>query len=214
VVEGQLGLSATVNNLEPTTGGTDTRSVGADEEDRIALREVVLNELQNAAEMQIRAQIGADDLLLIDTLEVVETIEEEFSPPEGEAGSTLSLTMEVEFMARYILTEDLRQLSSSSLNALTQPGFAPFGDMTFEPQSEPSTDSSGVTHFQLEASQITLRSVDAMQVFNLIRGRNIQSAQSELQESLSLRENPQIEVTPSWWKWLPLIPFNISVEIK
>jgi len=214
VVEGQLGLSATVNNLEPTTGGTDTRSVGADEEDRIALREVVLNGLQNAAEMQIRAQIGADDLLLIDTLEVVETVEEEFSPPEGEAGSTLSLTMEVEFMARYILTEDLRQLSSSSLNALTQPGFAPFGDMTFEPQSEPSTDSSGVTHFQLEASQITLRSVDAMQVFNLIRGRNIQSAQSELQESLSLREKPQIEVVPSWWKWLPLIPFNILVEIK
>jgi len=214
VVEGQLGLSATVNNLEPTTGGTDTRSVGADEEDRIALREVVLNGLQNAAETQIRAQIGADDLLLIDTLEVVEIIEEEFSPPEGEAGSTLSLTMEVEYMARYILTEDLRQLSSSSLNALTQPGFAPFGDMTFEPQSEPSTDSSGVTHFQLEASQTTLRSVDAMQVFNLIRGRNLQTAQSELQESLSLREKPQIEVTPSWWKWLPLIPFNISVEIK
>ena len=117
-------------------------------------------------------------------------------------------------MASYILSEDLRQLVASSLTALTPPGFAPFGEMTFEPQNEPNTDSSGVTHFQLEASQTALRSVDAMQVFNLIRGRNVQAAQSELQETLSLRQEPQIEVTPSWWKWLPLIPFNISVEIK
>jgi hypothetical protein len=32
--------------------------------------------------------------------------------------------------------------------------------------------------------------------------------------AFSLREEPQIVITPSWWKWLPLIPFNLSVIVE
>ncbi|NOH03982.1 MAG: hypothetical protein HND47_19445 [Chloroflexi bacterium] len=53
-----------------------------------------------------------------------------------------------------------------------------------------------------------------MQVFNLIRGREPQSALTELQNAFAMRQPPQIVITPSWWRWLPLIPFNISVEVK
>ncbi|MCQ3938397.1 MAG: hypothetical protein DPW18_15310 [Chloroflexi bacterium] len=214
MIEGALGLSATVSNPEPAAGGADVQSVGADEDDRAALREVALAALRNEAASRIRSQIGAGDLLFMDTLEITEIKNEEFFPPEGEAGNTLSLSMEAEYTARYVSSEDLRRLAAASLNALTPQGFSPFGEMTFEPLDEPVTDSFGVTRFQLEARQTALRSVDVMRVFSLIRGREPHSALTELQNALAMRQPPQIVITPSWWRWLPLIPFNISVEVR
>lgn len=214
VIEGPLGLSVTVSNLEPTIGGTDRQAIGAGVEDRAVFREKVLTDLRSAAEAQIRLQLGEEDLLLMDTVEIVEIAREDYAPPPGKAGNTLTLMMQVEYKARYILAEDLRQLAASSVSASIPAGFSAFGEMTFEPVKEPVTDSSGFTHFQLEVSQTALRTVDVMQVFNLIRGHDAQTAKEELQAILPMRQAAQISMKPAWWTWLPLIPFNISVEIK
>lgn len=213
-IEGTLGLSAKVINPEPTTGGSDTTVIGATEDDRENLRNAVLNDLRALAVEQILTSIGESDLLIADTLMLKEIKDEEFAPPIGEAGSNLTFSVEAEFSANYILAEDLRALAVSSLTVSIPPGFSPLGEMTFSPLETPFTDSSGITRFPLQASQDTLRNIDRMQVLNLIRGRNAQSAATTLKNALSLQNEPQIVVTPSWWKWLPLIPFNISVQIK
>ncbi len=213
-VEGPLGLSMTVTNPEATSGGTDTKAIGASEEDRTALRELVLEDLRAAAESQLRSQIEADDLLLIDTLEIGEITREDFLPPENEASTALNLSMQADFSALYISADDLDQLAASSLGASFPEGFVVYGEMEFDLLDAPVTDASGVTYFQLQASQTALRNVDVSQVFNLIRGHDPQQAQAELRNGLFLRQDPQIVMTPAWWKWLPLIPFNLSVEVK
>lgn len=139
-VEGPLGLSVTVTNPDVTVGGTDTKNIGASEEDRAELRDVVLENLRRSAEMQMRAQIESDDLLLLDTLEITDTLLEEFSPPDGEAGRMLVLKMQVEFSARYISHADLNQLAASTLNASIPQDFSLFGEVTFKPNTEPFTD--------------------------------------------------------------------------
>ncbi|MBL8101025.1 MAG: baseplate J/gp47 family protein [Anaerolineales bacterium] len=214
VVEGPLGLSVTVTNPELVSGGTDTKAVGASEEDRTELRAVVMENLRHSAEAQMRAQINADDLLLLDTLEVTETLQEEFSPPEGQAGNTLVLKMQIEFSANYISHADLNQLAASTLNASIPQGFSPFGELKFNPLAEPLIDSSGVTHFELKATQVTLRAIDEVKVFSTIRGQDPARAENELMKVFKMRENPQVTLRPSWWPWLPLIPFNISVEVR
>lgn len=212
-VEGPLGLSVTVANPEPTTGGTDTRTIGADEEDRAQLRETVMEELKRSAETKFRAQIGADDLLLLDALEIKEILLEEFTPPENEAGNLLELKMQAEISALYVLRTDLEQLAAVTLGASPR-GFVPFGEAEFDLVTSPVTDSSGVTRFNLEITRTSLRDVNAFRAYSLIRGRDIEQAYAILKDALVLREEPQIAITPSWWKYLPLIPFNISVEIK
>jgi len=214
VIEGTLGLSAKVSNPEPTIGGTDTTLIGATEEDRAALRDKVLSDLRAITEEQIRASIGKDDLLVSDTVVVKEINSEEFTPPAGESGADLTFSVEAEFTAHYILAEDLKALAALAVTASIPQGFSPSGEMTFSPLETPFTDSSGITRFPLQASQETLRNIDRMQVFNLIRGRNVQTAATLVKDALLLQNEPQIVVTPSWWKWLPLIPFNISVEVN
>jgi hypothetical protein len=175
---------------------------------------MLFDDLRRSAEAKLRSQIQDNDLLLVDTFEAAEILQEEFSPPVGQAGSKLQLRMEVEFTARYISAADLDQLAQSMLSASSLKGFSPFGATDIRPLAEPITDSTGITHFELEVQQIMLRDVDQTQVFSMIRGHHPRQAGTELHDALSLRKTPDVVVTPSWWPWLPLIPFNISVEVK
>ncbi|HND49786.1 MAG TPA: baseplate J/gp47 family protein [Anaerolineales bacterium] len=214
VIEGTLGLSAKITNLEPTTGGSDEEVLGATEEDRATLRDSVIAGLTAIAETQIRSQIGANDLFISDTLTMKDIQSEEFTPPLGGESPTLTYTVDAEFTAHYILEEDLKALASSSVMASIPQGFSPTGDMVLNPTETPFTDATGVTRFSLQATQSTLRDVNIVQVLDLIRGRNIQKAAQLVKDTLVLQNEPQIEITPSWWKCLPLIPFNISVKVQ
>jgi hypothetical protein len=122
--------------------------------------------------------------------------------------------MEVEFSARYVLDDDLSQLSLSTLNASVENGFEATALPAYKVITDPSTDNSGISHFELEVTRTLFREVDEMRVFSIVRGHKPQSLQDELVSRLALRQEPDIAVTPSWWPWLPLIPFNISVEVK
>jgi len=166
------------------------------------------------AETMLDAQIVPDDVLLPDTIEAVQVIEETFAPAAGEPGKTLVLKMQVEFSARYVSNDDLRQLSLSTLNASVEDGFEESNLPIYKVIADPSTDGLGVSHFDLEVSRSLLRQVDELQVFSLVRGRKPQEIQNVLTSALALRQKPEIVITPSWYPWLPLIPFNISVEVE
>ena len=122
--------------------------------------------------------------------------------------------MQVEFSAQYVADDELKMLSLSTLNSSAADGFESTSLPAYKLITEPSTDISGVSHFELEVSRTLIRQVDTMRVFSIVRGHPLSSMKKELISSLSLRDDPAIEMNPSWWPWLPLIPFNISVEVK
>jgi hypothetical protein len=214
LVEGSLGLSISVTNPNLLKGGANSMLIGATDEDRAKLSEAVMDTLRRDAESKLRAQIAPADILLLDTLEITQIIAENFTPSAGEPGKTLVLTMQVEFTARYVLDDDLKELSISTLNASAENGFAATALPVYKVITEPSTDNSGISHFELEVSRTLIRQIDEMQVFSIARGHKPESIKDELVSKLSLRQAPQITIIPSWWKWFPLIPFNISVNTQ
>jgi hypothetical protein len=214
VVEGPLGLSISVTNPNPIKGGADSQVIGATEDDHAKLREVAMENLRRDAESKLRAQIASADILLSDTFEVVQVVEENFEPPAGQPAKILALKMQVEFSAQYVSDNDLKELSLSTLNASAGNGFGSTALPAYKVITGPSTDTSGISRFELEVTRTLLRQVDVMQVFSIVRGHKPELIKDELVSKLSLREEPEIIVTPSWWPWLPLIPFNISVEIR
>ncbi len=214
IVEGPLGLSISVTNPNPVKGGADSQVIGATEDDRAKLRDIVMENLRRDAQSKLRAQIAPADILLLDTFEVVQVVEENFEPPAGQPGKSLVLKMQVEFSARTVSDDDLRQLSLSTLNASVENGFESTAPPAYKVISEPSTDTSSVSHFELEVTRTLLRQVDVMRVFSIVRGYKPELIKDELVSSLFLRQEPEIVITPSWWPWLPLIPFNISVEVR
>jgi len=213
-VEGALGLSISVTNPAPVKGGTNSQRVGPTDDDRAKLSGKVMDDMQREAESKLRAIIMPTDLLLPDTIEIVKIVKEDFEPPVGKPGNTLTLSMQIEFSARYVSGDDLKELSLSALNASIEPGFDTTALPVYKIVAEPSTDSSGTSHFELEVTRTLLRQVNQMQVFSIVRGYKPELIKEELASKLSLRQQPEITITPSWWPWLPLTPFNISVEIK
>jgi hypothetical protein len=211
-IDGPVGLSAAVTNPEPTDGGSDQTAIGASDVDRIQLRDELLSELTSQAEVNLQSQVSRDDLLLLDTLVVSQTLEESFSPPADQPGTTLTLNMRLEFSILAVSTENLKQLARSALDAASPPGFSPDPDsLTFTSISAPVTDEGGITRWDMKVERRLVREVDSLAVIQLVRGRSPESARAFLSSALSLEDTPQIEIMPEWWPWLPLIPFRIEV---
>lgn len=214
ILEGSLGLSLSVTNPESVTGGAAINTTGPSENDRTQLRNLVLDNLQKDAESQIRAKLDSGDMLLSDTLKVSQIIRETYSPEAGQPGKQLSLDMEAEFTADVITANDLNQLMLTTLDSSLPVGFVAVAEPVFEPVKSAVTDTNGVTRFDLKATRTLLREIGFTEIYNLIRGLKPEAAQTVLMDSLSLRESPDIRLTPEWWPWMPLVPFNVLVVSK
>ncbi len=212
VVDGRLGLSVSVTNPEPTSGGRELASVQASDEDRARAKELMLEFLTDKARLEFLNTIASDDVLFENTISISQILLEEYDPPAGGAGSTVTLTMQVEFSARYASASDVSELASLALNASTPAGFSVISDsLTVERVTEPSIDEDGSVRWTIRAEGDSIQNVDEAYVVQLVRGRGLSAAQAALEENLLLESSPQIDMSPSWWQWLPMLPFRIDV---
>ena len=211
-IEGRLGLSLSVTNLEPTTGGRELSSVQASDGDRIRVKELLLKSLAELARENFLNELNSGDLLFENTMVVSQTLSEEFDPPAGAAGTKLTLTMQVEFSVQYASASDLTELATLAMNAALPSGFtsAP-GAVTVKPVTNPFLAEDGSLHWTMRAERLIAQSFDAAQVTQLVQGYGVKKAQSNLDENLPSASSPDIQLSPAWWPWVPVVPFRIEV---
>jgi hypothetical protein len=215
VIRGALGLSLSVTNPEPTSGGRERASVQASDADRARAKELLMKSLDERARGEFLNSVSSGDILFEETIAVSQIISEVYDPPAGAAGTTLTLTMQVEYAARYASASDLTQLASLALNASLPSGFRAASDeVTIESAGAPVLDEGGSARWQIRAERQITRSVDPAYITYLVRGLNVNEARSRLEESFSWESEPEISMFPSWWKWIPLLPFRIEVVMK
>jgi len=212
-IDGSLALSASVSNPNPTAGGTDLTTTEAVDADRQQLHDMVMTALDQQARQEIISSIGVHDLLLLNTLKADAQSQEIYDPPAGQPGDTLKLTMSVQYNAQYVKADDLRQLAQTLLDASMPAGFVSKPDtLQFNPTNTFTVDQSGSTHFDLLAQRVLMHDIQSPQVIFLVRGLSPANAKQALFSKLPLAAPPEIQTSPSWWPWLPLIPFRISVQ--
>jgi hypothetical protein len=76
----------------------------------------------------------------------------------------------------------------------------------------PVPDDSGASRFSLEVERTSVQQIDLNQANALARGLSTKAASQILRTRLPLAKAPEIDLNPSWWPWLPLIPFRITVQ--
>jgi hypothetical protein len=214
-IEGNLGLSAVVDNPEPTSGGKDRLAQAPTEADRAQLMEALLNELEIEAISQLESKWTEGDEILFDTIEVSQILEETYDPPEGQPGRKLTLNLEVEFSVAFISGDDLRELAVNVLGTSIPADFITGeASLEFESLDNYRVTETGAISWTLRASRKLEKHIDMGEAIQLIRGRQLADAKNRLSRSLPLRSTPEVEVIPSWWPWLPLIPFNYTFELN
>jgi hypothetical protein len=214
-IEGGLGLRATVTNAEPTTGGSNRMAEAATESDLSRLREELVAELGDSALKEMETLLAPGDQVFTDTLKADQILEEAFDPPPGQPGKNVKLSMRIEFVAYYATEKDLTELASTVLNTSLPAGFIPSPEpFHFEQLTPHQTDDQGVTRWSVRVSRQLEKKMDTTNIIPLVQGRRLAGAKEELEKALNLPSAPEIRLDPEWWPWLPLIPFNITVETR
>jgi len=212
-IEGDLGLKVAVTNEEPTSGGRDRMSDAATEADLIRLRNDLLKDLKIEALQEMEAMLVHGDQLFPNTVEAEQILDEAYDPPLGQPSRKVRLNLRVEFKASYASGEDLNDLATTVLNASQPEGFEDTGKtLKFEIRDSYQTNSKGITRWVVRVSRQLEKQVDSGKILSLVKGRNLANAQAQLEDNLGY--SPEIQLTPDWWPWLPLIPFNITVETQ
>jgi hypothetical protein len=214
VVEGRLGLLLSVINPEALQGGREVPSVQASDKDRERVKNELMQTLESQARAKFAEKMKTGDIFFEDTFAVSQILSEVYDPPAGAAGTKLTLTMQVEFSTRYASASDLTELASLALNASLPPGFrtaAGSDALTVQPVTKPVLNDDGSLRWQVRAERRIVRQISDAQVTQILQGVGARRAQSLLEKNLPLDDSPEVNLSPSWWPWLPIVPFRISV---
>lgn len=212
VIEGRLGLLLSVTNPEPMEGGREISSVQAGDADRASAKKLLMQKLERDARAKLADEVDPGDILFDDTFTVSQILSEVYDPPPGAAGTQLTLTMQVEYSISFAGASDLTELASLALDASLPSGFfAASKALTVEPATEPVNLANGSTRWTVRAERQIVQQIDPAQVRQMILGMSSDSAQAELDDNLPLASSPKITFIPSWWRWVPIVPFRVEV---
>jgi hypothetical protein len=214
IVEGRLGLLLSVTNPEPTAGGRERASVQATDSDRARAKDLMLQSLESDARGQLLELMNPNDVMFDDTFALSQILSETYDLPSGAAGSQLTLTMQAEFVVLYASASDLTKLASLALNASLPSGYsaAPVA-IAFELITEPVVADDDSVRWMIRAERKIVQQTSATRITQSIVGLGVSDAQSWLNTSFP-QADPKVVLSPEWWPWVPIVPFQIEVVTR
>ncbi len=215
LIEGDLGASLAVTNPAPTTGGTDRKVPAPTAADRRSLHDALQAEILSNCKAGFLKSLGAGTLLFPDTLKVSQAVSETYFPAADQSGDTLSLTMNLQCQMQYTSAAELNTLAEMAMDVNVPEGFEPAVDSAIASVADvPKTDADGTTHWKMQTQRLLRNHLNEEAVLSLVQGRRPATAAQRLSAALPLETWPDIKLTPTWWPWLPVFPFRISVVIN
>jgi hypothetical protein len=214
-IEGVLGINLAVENTSPTTGGSVHTSPAPASIDEKRLYDRLYASLVQSALQEIKNQLGEGDILLSSQPLNVTVVDKQFDPAEEQPSDQLNLTLQLECQFLVAKANDLEQLSNLSLDINLPEGYHPIEKtLSYSTVSEPAVTEKGDYQWQIRASRQIQARLDPANAINLVIGLPPEEAISRLKQSLPLAETPQIILTPSWWRRMPILPFRVNILIQ
>ena len=214
-VEGRLGLLLSVTNPEPTTGGRERASLQATDADRANAKKMLLKSLESDAHGSLVDEMKQGNVLFDKTFTLSQILLENYDPPAGTAGSQLTLTMQAEYTVQYADVSDLTELAALALNASLPSGYIVVSNaVDVKSVTDPVLLDDKSARWTIRAEREIVQQVNTARITQLIQGLGSSDAQSKLEDALPVVSAPKISLIPSWWPWVPIVPFRIEVVMQ
>jgi hypothetical protein len=213
-IENNLGVSLSVTNPEPTSGGSARISTAPALLDYTRLRDQLKLNLQANAQAEIETRLNKDDILLTATPVLSSTLAEDYVPANPEPTNELSLTLRLEYRALVVKGDDLHELASSVLDTILPPGFEPVPNtLVVESLTQPVIADQSTAHWKIHTQRSIRAVLSHVEAINLSLGQSPGKARDRLLKVLPLDGVPIITLSPAWWPQLPILPFRINVSM-
>ncbi len=214
-IEDPQGLNLQVVNLQPIIGGSYITANSPTEDDQRRLFDQILEDLLESALAEISDSLGEEDILLSKTMEVIEIQQESYTPAVGEPSDEISLILRIEFASFVVRGSDLDTLGRQVLQANIPVGYRTIED-TFQVQNlnSPIFTNQTTATWDLMAFWDIVQVLESDGVLDRILGKDPREAKEILQNYYDLEFEPDIQLVPEWWPFLPMVPFNINFTIN
>ncbi|MFQ5811679.1 MAG: baseplate J/gp47 family protein [Anaerolineae bacterium] len=212
MIEGPLSLQVRVTNPEPMQGGSVKQVGMVTTADQERLKDVLLQQLQQAAYSQLGEGLEEGEFLASESVAVDHIVTEEYDKPVEEQADVLTLEMEVMFRGTAVEEENANALTRAALEAVVPEGFALASQDLQYQRGEIADVEDGKVSFVMKGAGSVVAQVDEGDIKDAIRGKPLDFAQEYLSQNLRLEEAPVIEVTPTWPGRIPWFGFRINIS--
>ncbi len=215
-MEGALGLQVVVENSQPLSGGTDLLISAPTRQDAQKLREALLASLEKIAVDEIMSNRDPDQIMLEGSLQLRTVLEEYWDPEQDQPADVLQLTLRVEYEAWFVKEIDVQTIAQAALDANLPENYQSVPQsLNFVLMMQPPTGMAVPSEANFQGQLTAARSIETVWSNNVaiqaVTGHNRIEAISILQDQLDLSAPPVIEISPSWWRFLPFLPARITL---
>ncbi len=215
IVQGELASAVTVTNESATTGGENRQFTTVTQADRERLLTLVRVQLQSSAFEEMRQALGESQVIVIETIRIVEERSDwtRYSHNVGDVTPSLSLDMRAVVEAVMIDDRFTRQVMFARLSARKPAGKILLADtFTYERGAVISVDDDEVV-FEASAQMTVNATIDTTQLAERLAGKPVDEARALIMTSVPITPNtpPTFALSPESLTHLPLLPIRITV---
>lgn len=213
-VVGPLESVVSVRNLNPTAGGESRTFASVTAEDRDSLMARLRGQLQSSAYSEMQAQLTDTQIIIIETIRIVEERDDwkTFSHNVGDITDTLSLTMRAVVEANIVDDRFGRQIVFAQLSSQKPARYlldAESYQYTRGAVLETLPDGRVVL---MASGTVTARAqADLSQLQERLSGKTFAEATALIRQSVPLISDPIYAVQPDGLGMLPLLPIRITI---
>ena len=213
-VEGNLGLSISVNNIEQMLGGSDYAVPMPTDTDYQQLDQRLRQTLQKNALQQMQKIVIKGQHLILASVQEKKVISETRDPQDGSPADRLQISLQSEYSAWYFTDEDLQVVARNTLDANLLSGQVAVPDTLFISSLDVPALSGDSAHWDIHAVRKISPAWSPESVAAQMVGRKPADVSRLLRQRLGLQHPAQVTLLPSWWPYLPFLSFRIQVEAQ
>jgi len=215
-VEGVAALAVRVSNPQPTSGGGVRQVPSVTQADKDRLRAALLQQLRQRAAAQMQAKLGEQEVLLPESLEVAEVLDETFDRFVGEEAPSVGLQISVRVSGLQVGLQDANALVYAALARQVPPGYdlIPKGLEFQRVETLAPADKRGNLTLVMRGIGFAAARLDLQAIREAVAGKPVDEARLALLQSLPLQANPDVQVWPDWFGRVPYFTFRTQIDVK
>ena len=213
-IENELGGNIAVINQYATSGGVDIKTLAPTENDFDELKKDLLNLIITKSLAEFQEKYPQAFLISEETIKIKEIISEERVPEIGAPAERHILRITA-IVSGWMI--ELEEIEKSVKLAMDSDLSAQYLSNEAEIEIEVITDSvkfkGNELFWAVQSSRNITTIIDEDQLIRDILGKENEIAKSLIMNDVNLIREPHIEISPSFWKYLPFLSFRINMVI-
>ena len=216
-VEGPASLSVMVANAEAFFGGSTQPMAVVLEEDKVRLEEQLFAQLKEEALARLNERVAGTMIIPPESVTFLK-LAPTFTPFVGEVAEELYLNMSVQAVGLGVDRDAASAIGLNRLQAAMPPGTRLISETVRYAPGAAVLESADTIAYSVTGQGTLLRSIDAVEVRETIKGLPVDEAERILLERFPLAARPQIRLGPDWLPYivpveLPALPWRIRVVV-